>query len=470
MVSIGLVAWALAAVVYVSAPGAKADSGEKFRDVETVFLVPQDGQWYTVKIGFFMFDNGDGNFDQAADTARTEMLARFPGALEVPPDSVSAQYVLSGFKWMSNPSWTYNGDGSHAGVAGTARTSMQAAANTWGTASGGAIALTGGFPSTEGTGACGGGGTNGENTVGWGAQSGSVLAVTCSWFSNNGNPKPAVEFDMEFDPDWNWTTGNSPQIDVQSVALHEFGHALGLNHSATSAAVMFASYSSGSLKRTPHADDIAGLEALYGGGGAGPTNTPTATNTPIPTATPTTPGATPTNTPTPTPTPTQAANPTNTPTPTPNQGGGGPTSTPVPPTPTPTRTPTPGNGGGNSPTATATSTATATPTSTNTPTPTVGASATPTRTPTPGTGAPPSLPIVPGANLFAWPGNDLPPAVALAGASSNLKIVYAWDPITQSWSRYAPGLPGYLNNLTTMKKGSAYWFIATGSTQIAFQP
>ena len=67
------------------------------------------------------------------------------------------------------------------------------------------------------------------------------------------------------------------------------------------------------------------------------------------------------------------------------------------------------------------------------------------------------------------PGSDLPPAVALAGVP-NLKIVYSYDPATGNWTRYIPGAPAYVNNLLSLKKGSAYWFIATGSAQISFQP
>ena len=70
---------------------------------------------------------------------------------------------------------------------------------------------------------------------------------------------------------------------------------------------------------------------------------------------------------------------------------------------------------------------------------------------------------------MAWPGSDLPPAVALAGVP-NLKVVYSYDPATGHWKRYIPGAPSFLSNLTTLKKGGAYWFIATGSASGSYQP
>lgn len=70
---------------------------------------------------------------------------------------------------------------------------------------------------------------------------------------------------------------------------------------------------------------------------------------------------------------------------------------------------------------------------------------------------------------MAWPGSDMPAAQALATVQ-NLKIVYSYDPATGNWTRYVPGAPSFLNNLTFLKSGGAYWFIATGSAQIAFQP
>lgn len=463
LASLGLFAWGVAAVISAGTTGARADSPERFRDLETVFLVPQDGAWFYVKVGFFMYDNGQGGFEAAAATAREEMRSRFPGAMEVDEHSVSAQYVTSGFKWMSgSASWGYNAAGEPAAVAGAAAGAIQSAASTWGQ-QGVPFAFTGGGSTTAGTGACGGG-TDGANTVGWGAQSGSVLAVTCSWYSTVGSPyKPAVEFDMEFDPDWNWTTGSPTQVDLESVALHEFGHALGLNHTGDGSAVMFASYPSGAQKRQPTADDIAGLNAIYGAGEATPTPSPTPspTNTPSATSTPTQVSS---------PTPTQPGGATATPTPFPPTATPfPPTATPFPPTstpgtggpqPTPTRTPTPPPA---SPTATPTAWFTPTATPAKSPSPTPAAA-----TPTP-PGTPPSLPIVPGANLLAWPGGDIPPAQALGALASTIRIVYGYDPATGTWVRYAPGLPAYLNNMALLKKGQAYWFIAKGSALVPFE-
>jgi hypothetical protein len=449
-VSLGLLAWGLAAIGYVNSTGARAEENPQFHDIDVVMLVPDEGEWYTVAVEMLILDSGDGKFERVVETARTEMVDRFPGALEVAEGSMQAAYVLSGFKWMANSAnWGYDGTGAPASVSGSAMGALQAAASTWGQ-QGATFQFQGGAPSSLGTGACGGGGTNGSNTVGWGVQSGSVLAVTCSWFENSGSPRAAIEFDMQIDPGWSWTTGGATQVDLQSVALHEFGHAAGLNHSASSSAVMYASYSSGSIKQTPTQDDITGLIAIYGAvGGGSATNTPT--NTP-PAAT-----STPTRTPTPTNTPTIPA------------GGGQNTPTPPAATSTPTKTPTQPAGGGS----------TATPDApTNTPTTGPGSSTatnTPTATPTRAAGTNPtaapgnSLPIQPGANLMAWPGNDMPPAQALA-AVQNLKVVYSYDPATGNWTRYIPGAPAFLNNLTSLKKGGSYWFIATSLAQVPFQP
>lgn len=454
LASLALLPWGAAAFVLgAGATPAQAGIQYHFEDHDLFMLVEQDGQTYFVRMDLFVFGMGTAPIsEEEIAAAKADYLSRFPNAVELTEGEVAAQYATSGFKWTANTtSWGYNNAGAAAGVSGSASSAMTAGAAVWNTA-GSNFSFTGGFASGAGTGACGGG-TDGSNTVGWAAQSGSVLAVTCTWYNSGGGGfASAVEFDMQFDPDWTWTTGLPITIDLQSVATHEFGHALGLNHSGSGAAVMYASYGSGSDKRSLTADDISGVQFIYGTPG-GPTNTPTPapTNTPSgPTNTPT-PTGTPTNTSTPggpTSTPTPFALPTSTP-------FGQPTSTPfalptstpfVPPANTPvppTATPRPGTPESGAPTSTPATTAT----------PTSAPSATATATPKP------TLPIVPGSNLLAWPGTNLPPAQALGSQAASLRIVYEWDPVTGEWKRWAPNLPSFVNNLALMKTGVSYWFI-----------
>jgi predicted Zn-dependent protease len=145
----------------------------------------------------------------------------------------------------------------------------------------------------------------------------STLAVTLYYYSGS----TMAEGDIVFNTAWAWDSyrgslRSSP--DIQRVALHELGHLLGMAHSTLSNAIMYA-YINNSYLLT--ADDIAGIQSLYGPPSGSPTPTPTPTPTPGPTATPTpTPSATPTPTPGATPTPTPSATVGPTPTPTPGAG------------------------------------------------------------------------------------------------------------------------------------------------------
>src|SRR5882724_796093 len=85
---------------------------------------------------------------------------------------------------------------------------------------------------------------------------GGALAHTFYPAPPNSEP---VAGDMHLDADEAWHTGSS--IDLFSVVLHETGHALGLAHSDNPGAVMYPFYKmTGEL----NADDIAGIQSLYG--------------------------------------------------------------------------------------------------------------------------------------------------------------------------------------------------------------
>jgi peptidoglycan hydrolase-like protein with peptidoglycan-binding domain len=78
-------------------------------------------------------------------------------------------------------------------------------------------------------------------------------------------PTP-IQGDTHFDEAETWTINvptGAGQIDLTTVAIHEFGHALGLNHSPVAGSVMQAFY--GGPRRVLHGDDIAGITSIYGG-------------------------------------------------------------------------------------------------------------------------------------------------------------------------------------------------------------
>jgi hypothetical protein len=60
-------------------------------------------------------------------------------------------------------------------------------------------------------------------------------------------------------------TLGATEFDIQSAVTHELGHALGLGHSADPTATMDATIAAGTLdKRSIEADDIAGIQCIYG--------------------------------------------------------------------------------------------------------------------------------------------------------------------------------------------------------------
>jgi peptidoglycan hydrolase-like protein with peptidoglycan-binding domain len=79
------------------------------------------------------------------------------------------------------------------------------------------------------------------------------------------NPDP-IRGDAHFDDAENWTVAvPGSGFDLVSVAAHEFGHALGLGHSADNKALMYWAYQG--AHRYLGTDDIQGIQNLYGGPG-----------------------------------------------------------------------------------------------------------------------------------------------------------------------------------------------------------
>jgi hypothetical protein len=99
-----------------------------------------------------------------------------------------------------------------------------------------------------------------------GSESSTIGVTTPVWRSGG----YFIDADIQFNAvGFRWGNGASPTVDTQTIALHEEGHFLGLDHTSVRAAVMFASYSGGQ-NRALNADDQAGVCFLYPSGTAPP--------------------------------------------------------------------------------------------------------------------------------------------------------------------------------------------------------
>ena len=96
----------------------------------------------------------------------------------------------------------------------------------------------------------------------------NVIAVTSVWYTRVG--KRIVEFDIRFNTDFIWgdAENNSSLMDLQNIATHELGHALGLSDvysNSCSYVTMYGYSGEGDIeKRTLAQPDITGLLKIYG--------------------------------------------------------------------------------------------------------------------------------------------------------------------------------------------------------------
>lgn len=96
----------------------------------------------------------------------------------------------------------------------------------------------------------------------------NVIAITSVWFTRVG--KKIVEFDQLYNTRFSWgdTTADITKMDLQNMATHELGHAVGMDdiYSSTCGAVTMYGYSNeGEIKkRTLEQPDIMGLQKMYG--------------------------------------------------------------------------------------------------------------------------------------------------------------------------------------------------------------
>lgn len=93
-----------------------------------------------------------------------------------------------------------------------------------------------------------------------------------------------ISGDAHFDEDETYVQGYSSgnTVDLLSVAVHEFGHGLGLEHSDDRNAIMYYRYNPDRTNAALGQDDIQGIQELYGASGGTPPPPPAPPSNPAP--------------------------------------------------------------------------------------------------------------------------------------------------------------------------------------------
>jgi hypothetical protein len=181
----------------------------------------------------------------------------------------SSAFALLGPRWPQSQA-AYVVNAANLDLAGAAAdAAVRAGADGWHQQSGAFRFVHGGSSAQAST------GNDGINLVVFrNASSGGAIATTYWWSSGS----RIVDADIVFwDGAFTFFAGSSGCANgfyIEDIAAHEFGHALGLGHSASEQATMFPSASAcDTTLRSLDQDDISGVRALYPPTQAPPTPT-----------------------------------------------------------------------------------------------------------------------------------------------------------------------------------------------------